>query len=104
MDDDELAWHLIIDTPGPNQHPTVNFWEADWFPAHRGFHASLREAGHVIAAGPLPDREGAGQTLVRRVSSAEITRLATETDPAAVGGFLQVEIIPWEIGETILEA
>lgn len=99
---DELPWHLLIHTPGPEQDPTVAFWESDWFPGHRGFHATLRESGYLVAAGPLPTREGAGQTLVRGVSTEEITRQARETDPAVVGGFLLVEIIPWEIRETTI--
>jgi uncharacterized protein YciI len=81
----------------------VPFFEAPWFAAHRGFHAALREAGYFVAAGPLPDRPGAGQTLVRGVSTAELTRLATETDPAVADGFLVVEVVPWRVVESVLE-
>jgi len=97
-------WHLLIHTPGPAADPEVPFFEAPWFPEHRGFHARLREAGYFVAAGPLPDREGAGQTLVRGVSTEEITRLARETDQAVAGGFLEVEIVPWRVVESVLEA
>ncbi len=69
---------------------------------HRGFHAELQAAGYFVAAGPLPERDGAGQTLVRNVSTEEITRLANETDPAVLGGFLAVEIVPWRVIESIL--
>jgi uncharacterized protein YciI len=99
---DESPWHLLIHTPGPNADPDVPFFQADWFPGHRGFHAELTKAGYFVAAGPLPQREGAGQTLVRNVSSEEIARLATETDPAVIGGFLAVEIVPWRVIESIL--
>ena len=102
MTEDEGLWHLLIHTPGANADPGVPFFEAPWFPGHRGFHAALREAGYFVAAGPLPDRDGAGQTLVRGVGTAEITRLARETDPAVVGGFLEVEIVPWRVVESIL--
>ena len=102
MTDDD-PWHLLIHTPGPNADPEVPFFQAEWFPGHRGFHAELQKAGYFVAAGPLPGRDGAGQTLVRRVSTGEITRLATETDPAVVGGFLKVEIVPWRVVESILE-
>jgi uncharacterized protein YciI len=76
MAEDDRVWHLLIHTPG-----------------HRGFHAELQKAGYFVAAGPLPDRPGAGQTLVRGLSTGEITRLV-------VGGFLDVEVVPWHVVET----
>ena len=103
MDDEELPWHLLIHTPGPAADPAVPFFQADWFPGHRGFHALLQELGVFVAAGPLPGREGAGQTIVRGVSTEEITRLATQRDPAVAGGYLVVEIVPWDVVESILE-
>jgi uncharacterized protein YciI len=103
MDDETLPWHLQIHTPGPNADPDVPFFQASWFADHRGFHGRLREAGYFVAAGPLPDREGAGQTLVRGVTTDEITRLANETDPAVAGGFLVVEVVRWQVVETVLE-
>jgi uncharacterized protein YciI len=63
---------------------------------------TLRQAQDFVAAGPLPERAGAGQTLVRGVSTEEITRLATETDPAVADGYLVVEIVPWRVVESIL--
>jgi uncharacterized protein YciI len=103
MADDDGLWHLLIHTPGPAADPAVPFFQAEWFPAHRGFHAALQEAGYFVAAGPLPDRPGAGQTVVRGVSTDEITRLATTTDPAVVGHFLEVEIVPWQVVESLLD-
>ena len=100
---DDGAWHLLIHTPGPNADPEVPFFQAEWFPGHRGFHSELQSAGYFVAAGPLPLRDGAGQTLVRGVSTEEITRLAQETDPAVIGGFLVVEIVPWRVVESILD-
>lgn len=100
---DDSLWHLLIHTPGPRADPDVPFFQADWFPGHRGFHAALQEAGYFLAAGPLPARDGAGQTLVRGVSTDEITRLARETDPAVVGGFLEVEVVPWRVVESVLD-
>jgi uncharacterized protein YciI len=98
----DTLWHLLIHTPGPHADPEVPFFQAEWFPGHRGFHAELQKSGYFVAAGPLPDRAGAGQTLVRGVSTEEITRLAQETDPAVIGGFLNVEIVPWQIVESSL--
>jgi len=96
-------WHLLIHTPGAAADPAVPFFEAPWFEGHRAFHGRLRELGYFVAAGPLPQREGAGQTLVRGVTTKEITRLARESDPAVVGGFLDVEIVPWRVVESVFE-
>ena len=98
--DDERLWHLLVHTPGPRADPVVPFFQAEWFAGHRAFHQALQDAGYFVAAGPLPDRDGAGQTLVRGVSTAEITRLARETDPAVVGGYLNVDIVPWLVVES----
>lgn len=97
------TWHLLIHSPGAAADPEVPFFEAPWFPDHRAFHARLRELGYFVAAGPLPHREGAGQTLVRGVTTEEITRLARESDAAVAGGFLDVEIVPWRVVESVLE-
>ena len=100
---DDGLWHLVVHTPGPNADPEVPIFQADWFPGHRGFHAELQKAGYFVAAGPLPQRDGAGQTLVRGVSTAEITRLVQETDPAVIGGFLAAEIVPWRVVESVFD-
>lgn len=97
---DDGLWHLLIHTPGPKADPDVPFSEAEWFPGHRGFHARLRESGWFVAAGPLPDRPGAGQTLVRGVSTEAIAEAARRDDPAVAGGFLEVEIVPWRVVES----
>jgi uncharacterized protein YciI len=96
-------WHLLTHRPGPNADPEVPFFQAEWFPGHRGFHTALQQAGYFVAAGPLPGTNGEGMTLVRGVESEEITRLATTTDPAVVGGYLTVEIRRWHVVESILE-
>lgn len=101
---DDGLWHLLIHTPGPNADPDVPFFQAEWFPGHREFHDALERAGYLLAAGPLPGRDGAGQTLVRRVSTEEITRLARETDPAVIGGFLSVEIVQWRVVNSVFAA
>jgi uncharacterized protein YciI len=103
MADDDGLWHLLIHTPGPNTIPDVPFLQTEWFPGHRGFHAELQKAGYFVAAGPLPDTDGSGQTLVRGVSTAEITRLVQETDPAVIGGFLVARIVPWRVVESVLD-
>lgn len=97
------TWHLLIHTPGPNADPSVPFFQAPWFPLHRKLHVKLAESGYLIAAGPLPGRPGAGQTLVHHVSLDDLTWLATEYDKAVAGGFLEVEIVPWTIVDSIFD-
>jgi uncharacterized protein YciI len=96
-------WHLLIHTPGPNAEPGVPISKAPWFPQHRKLHIRLAEAGYLIAAGPLPGRPGAGQTLVRGASLDELTWLATEADRAVAGGYLEVEIVPWTVVDSIFD-
>ncbi len=47
-------WHLRIHAPGPAADPTVPFFEADGFPAHRPFHPPV--AGGFRAAEIVPWR------------------------------------------------
>ena len=96
-------WHLLIHTPGPNADPAVAITDAPWFPQHRKLHIRLAEAGYLIAAGPLPGRPGAGQTLVRGASTDDITWLATEGDRAVAQGYLEVEIVPWTIVDSMFD-
>lgn len=102
MDEPEL-WHLLIHTPGPNADPGVPISEAPWFPQHRKLHIRLAEAGMLVAAGPLPGRPGAGQTLVRGASTDDITWLATEADKAVAAGYLEVEIVPWHVVDSLFD-
>ena len=40
---------------------------------------------------------------MRDVSPEEIPRLAREDDPAVAGGFLEVEIVPWRVVESVID-
>jgi len=96
-------WHLLIHTPGPNADPATPMADARWLPQHRKLHIRLAEAGYLIASGPLPGREGATQTLLRGATTEEITWLATEADRSVVDGFLDVEIVPWTIADSMFD-
>ncbi|QEO09147.1 hypothetical protein [Protaetiibacter larvae] len=102
MTDTEL-WHLLIHTPGPLADPAVPFEQASWYPLHRKLHIRLAEAGYLIASGPLPGRPGAVQTLVRGADTEELSWVATELDRAVVDGFLEVEIVPWAIADSMFD-
>jgi uncharacterized protein YciI len=96
-------WHQLIHTPGPKADPAVPVSEAAWYPQHRKLHIRLAEAGYLIAAGPLPGRADAVQTLVRGATLEELTWLATEADRAVVAGYLEVEIVPWMVVDSIFD-
>jgi uncharacterized protein YciI len=96
-------WHQLIHTPGPKADPAVPVSEAAWYPQHRKLHIRLAEAGYLIAAGPLPGRADAVQTLVRGATLEELTWLATEADRAVVAGYLEVEIVPWTVVDSIFD-
>jgi uncharacterized protein YciI len=64
---------------------------------HLAYHASLREAGHVVTNGPVldqPDESLRGLTFYRTGSIDEARRLA-EQDPAVLAGRLEVEVMTW---------
>jgi uncharacterized protein YciI len=60
----------------------------------------MREAGYLVAAGPLPDAEGEGMTILRLPGPDQLstaTRLATEEDTSVSTGFLAVTVRPWHV-------
>jgi uncharacterized protein len=64
---------------------------------HVAYHASLREAGHVVTNGPVvgqPDPALRGLTFYR-TGSVERARQLAEDDPAVRAGRLAVEIMTW---------
>lgn len=64
---------------------------------HLAYHASLRDAGHIVTNGPVldqPDESMRGLTFYRTGSLVETRRLA-ERDPAVLAGRLAVEVMTW---------
>lgn len=60
----------------------------------------MRDAGYLITAGPLPDKEGEGMTILRLPGVGQLTtatRLATEDDTSVAAGFLAVTVRPWHV-------
>jgi uncharacterized protein YciI len=60
----------------------------------------MREAGFLVAAGPLADADGEGMTILRLPGSGQLstaTRLATEDDVSVSIGFLAVTVRPWHV-------
>ncbi|WP_221584873.1 SH3 domain-containing protein [Microbacterium sp. G2-8] len=70
------------------------------FPQHVAFLQSLRARGLLVAAGPLPDEEGAGMTIVHAPDAAtalEVLRAAQEDDRAVTAGILRVRAREWNV-------
>jgi uncharacterized protein YciI len=70
------------------------------FAGHLAFLARMREAGYLVAAGPLSDADGDGMTILRLPGAdqvAEAVRLATEDDASVAGGLLAVTVRPWQV-------
>jgi uncharacterized protein YciI len=64
---------------------------------HLNHLAELHEAGHLLAAGPLRDRDGRLRGMsVFAVDSEEARRLS-EQDPAVRAGVFDFEVIPWMV-------
>lgn len=60
----------------------------------------MASQGYLVAAGPLPDEDGAGMTILRLPGAgqlAEATRLATEDDASVASGFFTVTVRPWQV-------
>jgi hypothetical protein len=60
----------------------------------------MREAGYLVAAGPLPDGAGEGMTILRLPGPGQLSlaiRLATEDDTSVSAGFLAVTVRPWHV-------
>ena len=63
--------------------------------AHLAHLASLHEAGHVLAAGPLSDEKFRGLSILN-VDPERALELK-EQDPAVRAGRFSVKVIPWMV-------
>ena len=64
---------------------------------HLGHFADMRDAGHLVASGPLseqPDEHWRGICIYRTGSVEEARRLA-ELDPAVIAGRFTLEVMTW---------
>src|SRR5215471_12501013 len=63
--------------------------------AHMAYNAGLHDAGHLLAAGPLPDARFRGLS-VWAVEPERVRLLRTE-DPAVRAGRLSAEVLRWMV-------
>ncbi|MDR7085818.1 uncharacterized protein YndB with AHSA1/START domain/uncharacterized protein YciI [Aeromicrobium panaciterrae] len=68
------------------------------FAEHLAFVGSMKDKGVLIAAGPLPDDPGVGQTIIK-VPAADAARYveAAHDDGAVRGDLLVLRVRPWNV-------
>jgi uncharacterized protein YciI len=96
----EDTWVALLHRPGPGAPALGTLFEDPRFAEHIAFLNRMREAGYLVAAGPLPDAAGEGMTILRLPGPGQLslaTTLATEDDTSVSGGFLAVAVRPWHV-------
>jgi len=98
--DEDDTWVALLHRPGPAAPVAGTLFEDPMFAEHVAFLNRMREAGYLVAAGPLPDVAGEGMTILRLPGTGQLdtaTRLATEDDVSVSAGFLAVTVRPWQV-------
>jgi uncharacterized protein YciI len=94
------TWVALMHRPGPAAPATGTLFDDPRFGEHAAFLNRMREAGYLVLAGPLADRDGEGMTVLRLPGAGRLaaaTRLATEDDVSVATGFLEVTVRPWQV-------
>jgi uncharacterized protein YciI len=97
---DGETWVALVHRPGPEAPRTGSLFEDPRFADHVAFLTRMRDAGYLVAAGPLMDQPGEGMTILRLPGVDQIehaTRLATEDDISVAQGFFAVAVRPWQV-------
>jgi uncharacterized protein YciI len=97
---DGETWVALVHRPGPKAPRIDSLFEDPRFGEHVAFLTRMRDAGYLVAAGPLMDRPGEGMTILRLPGVDQIaraTRLATEDDVSVAEGFFTVSVRPWQV-------
>ena len=92
------TWVALMHRPGPAAPATGALFDDPRFGEHFAFLNRMREAGYLVLAGPLVDRDGEGMTILRLPGPEQLgtaTKLATEDDASVAGGFLAVTVRHW---------
>jgi uncharacterized protein YciI len=90
----------FVTRPGPQAPRTGSLFDDPSFADHIAFLTRMRDAGFLVAAGPLMDQPGDGMTIVRlpgRDQMEHTTRPATEDDVSVASGFFTVAVRPWHV-------
>ena len=100
QDDAEDTWVALLHRPGPNAPTDGSLFAASGFSDHVAFLERMRDAGLLVAAGPLLDATGDGMTVLRLPGPNrldEARQLATRDDASVTSGFFTVEVRPWRV-------
>jgi uncharacterized protein YndB with AHSA1/START domain/uncharacterized protein YciI len=92
------TWVALLHSPGPNAPKDGSLFQDERFGLHLEFLGRMRDAGYLIAAGPLSDKMGEGMTVLRLPGDDQMDRaiqLATEDDASVANGFFTVDVRPW---------
>jgi uncharacterized protein YciI/uncharacterized protein YndB with AHSA1/START domain len=92
-------WFVLAHTPGP-ETPPEGVFASPLFSRHIEFLGDLSASGVLVGAGPLPDRAGAGMTVVHADSllkAREVISGAQHEDGSVTSGLLEVQIRPWQV-------
>jgi uncharacterized protein YciI len=99
-DEDGETWVALLHRPGPAAPEGGALFEDPRFAEHVAFLTRMREAGYLVAAGPLTDVPGEGMTILRLPGADQLgqaTELATREDSSVAGGFFTVTVRPWQV-------
>lgn len=88
---------VLHHTPGPAVPDGTSIFDHPGFGEHYAFLQRRAQAGELLAAGPLLDRDGEGMTILEVENLERATELATEDDQAVVNGVLVVHVEPWRV-------
>jgi uncharacterized protein YciI len=94
------TWVALLHQPGPTAPTEGTIFDDPRFAWHVEFLGRMREAGYLVAAGPLADEPGAGLTVLRLPGAGQADKartLATEDDQSVAHGLLAVTVRPWQV-------
>ena len=94
------TWVALLHRPGPAAPPGAALFGDPRFAEHVAFLTRMRDAGYLVAAGPLTDVPGEGMTILRLPGADQLdqaTELATKEDSSVAGGFFTVTVRPWQV-------
>jgi uncharacterized protein YciI len=99
-DEDGVTWVALLHRPGPAAPQGAALFADPEFAEHVAFLTRMRDAGYLVAAGPLTDVPGEGMTVLRLPGAGQLgwaTELATKDDSSVASGFFAVTVRPWQV-------
>jgi uncharacterized protein YciI len=98
--DNGETWVALLHRPGPTAPREGPILEDPRFADHFAFLTRMREAGYLVAAGPLTDAAGEGMTILRLPGTGQdghAALLANFDDASVVQGLLAVTVRSWQV-------